>query len=136
MNTLPKEIILHHIIPYTYSPQPKNLLEDIRNFSYTLNLISNIYYNRWIVFFHGDNPQDRNWLINDIHRFINQFNISILEFWNRKFKINNNLSIGTYLSLFSKYNKTPVESQIRIYWSIFTIEERYTFIKIYGNSGL
>ena len=44
MNTIPFDIIINNIIPYTYNPQPKKLLEDIRNY-YTIRskLIKDIY---------------------------------------------------------------------------------------------
>ena len=38
--------ITHLIIPYTYSYQSKDLLNDIRSYSYTLNSVHN-YYNKW-----------------------------------------------------------------------------------------
>jgi hypothetical protein len=44
MNNIPFDIIINNIIPYTYNPQPKKLLEDIRNY-YTIRskLIKDIY---------------------------------------------------------------------------------------------
>jgi hypothetical protein len=32
MEKIPVDIIINHIIPYTYFSQPKNLLEDITNY--------------------------------------------------------------------------------------------------------
>ena len=41
--------ITHLIIPYTYSYQSKDLLNDIRSYSYTLNSVHN-YYNKWFPY--------------------------------------------------------------------------------------
>ena len=64
------EDILYKIISYSYSPQPKELLEDIRDYSSTLNTVGNVYYNRWILDVGESVPEDRNWLVNDIIRYI------------------------------------------------------------------
>ena len=40
--------ITYLIIPYTYSYQSKDLLNDIRSYVYTLNIVYN-YYNRWFL---------------------------------------------------------------------------------------
>ena len=46
---LPQDII-NSIIPYTYQPQSETLLKDIRNYSKTINLIRNLYYQYWTVY--------------------------------------------------------------------------------------
>ena len=43
ISNLPTEIILNHIIPYTYSPQPKLLCKDIKTYHYTFDKITNLY---------------------------------------------------------------------------------------------
>ena len=40
--------ITYLIIPYTYSYQSKDLLNDIRSYVYTLNIVNN-YYDRWFL---------------------------------------------------------------------------------------
>ena len=45
---LPREIV-DHILQYTYMPQPLGLLEDIRDYSSTLEMAGNVYYKRWII---------------------------------------------------------------------------------------
>ena len=68
--------IINKIFSYYYSPQPKELLEDIENYTKSLNIIEKIYYDFWI----GNWPQaflpapgqDKDWLINDIFAFANK----------------------------------------------------------------
>ena len=43
LRKLPEEIIRQEIIPYTYSPQSKELLADIRSFFVDWNIIDNAY---------------------------------------------------------------------------------------------
>ena len=43
ISNLPTEIILNHIIPYTYSPQPNLLCKDIKTYHYTFGKITNLY---------------------------------------------------------------------------------------------
>lgn len=71
MNKLPLEVIREHIIPYTYSPQNNELLDDIKSFYIVRNLLLNIYYYRWKEAFNYEENADLNWLDNDIGRFFN-----------------------------------------------------------------
>jgi len=43
LQLLPLDIVINHIIPYTYEIQPKTLLQDIRSYSSDLDLIHNYY---------------------------------------------------------------------------------------------
>ena len=69
MENLPIEIIKEHIIPFTYCPQPKELLEDIVSFYNTREYLINTYKNRWSEFADED-PNE--WLENDIIRYLNE----------------------------------------------------------------
>jgi hypothetical protein len=42
--------ITYLIIPYTYSYQSKDLLNDIRSYVYTLNIV-NDYYDKWFLIY-------------------------------------------------------------------------------------
>jgi hypothetical protein len=42
--TIPLDIFINHIIPYTYAKIDVNLLNDIRNFIFDYNMIINYYY--------------------------------------------------------------------------------------------
>jgi len=113
IDKLPFEVVFNHIIPYTYSPQPKILLEDIRDYVYTFNLISSVYYNRWIVFWGEEENEDKHWLCNDIYRFVDDFNIRLLSSRNIKIKTMNISRI--YWSIFTPYERSKM---IYEYWGI------------------
>jgi len=75
LKKLPTDVI-NKIFSYYYSPQSKELLDDIKNYSKSLKIIEKIYYDFWI----GNWPQpfspapgqDKDWLINDIICFTNK----------------------------------------------------------------
>lgn len=44
MNKLPRDIIINHIIPYTYSIQNNLLQHDIKTYVFTLNYLNKVYF--------------------------------------------------------------------------------------------
>lgn len=44
---IPYYVVHRHIIPYTYLPQSKELLQDIRNYTQDIKLIEDTYYTRY-----------------------------------------------------------------------------------------
>ena len=61
LQRLSDDIIINHIIPYTYEKQPNQLLQDIRSYSADLDLIENYY-----IF-----QMNEIILLNDLVRFCN-----------------------------------------------------------------
>ena len=43
LQRIPMDVMINHILPYTYEPQPKTLLQDIKNFVEDFNLVENCY---------------------------------------------------------------------------------------------
>ena len=43
LNKVPMDVIMNHILPYTYLPQPLNLMEDVRSFSADYSILENAY---------------------------------------------------------------------------------------------
>lgn len=85
IDKLPMDIVLH-IIHYTYNFQNKHLLDDIKNYSESKTILSNYYYNYWIIFIQSQEPQDKYWLINDLFAYANNYNATMYgygeEFYN------------------------------------------------------
>jgi hypothetical protein len=71
MKRLPFDVIFFNIIPYTYNLQNKQLLHDIVNYRETKSILLQLYYNFWISQGQHDEPEDKNWLINDIYAYAN-----------------------------------------------------------------
>ena len=128
---LPQDII-NSIIPYTYQPQSEILLQDIRNYSKTINLIRNLYYQYWTVY-KGYSEIEGKWqLINDIERYANNDVPTMLSFidkfrhiWFRNFTLNNNDEFDNFIEKFV-LKSTP--TQINMFWGILIPQERHEFI--------
>jgi hypothetical protein len=134
---LPQDI-MYHIIPYTYQLQPNVIMNDIKNYKETKELIVSLYYNYWIVNFEEAEPEDKYWLINDLVLLINNdqatMNGYVENFYNI-FRRNQCLqsceSINNYVS---NLETKPVTTQINIIWSLLTPKERTEFLVSFQES--
>lgn len=132
--------IINHIIPYTYSIQPRELLEDIRSYSDTKESIENIYYDLWFkddLWFEedGDEIVDKCWLINDLFAFANDYNPTIFGFVDSFYNIfSRNIMLKKDFekinNFIGKLENESIEKQINIFWGLFNMEERMDFIDI------
>lgn len=122
------EDIQRKILTYYWTPQPKVLLDDIKNYHESLYLIKQIYKN---YINGGVNNED--WLINDIHRWLNNDNPT-MHGYIEKFK--QTIQRYPYYHLIAKdivsyieiIGKTSVQKEIQIFWGLFTPKERCLFI--------
>lgn len=130
---LPMDIVLQ-IIPYTYHLQNKDLLADIKNYIETKTLLSDYYYNYWIIFMQSHELQDKYWLINDIFAYTNNYNPTmngyVEQFYNifkRNTFLQTNQDIDRYIL---NLEKKDVRSQINVFLGLLTLQERKEFIGI------
>jgi len=128
-NKLPAE--LHrHILSYTYSPQPKYLLEDIRNYHATLRIVKDMYNNSGTS--ENDDEAD-NWIINDMYGWLNNDTPTMNGYVDNFIRT---IHRYPYYHLFDKnidniiyiLGKNPANNEIRILWGLLTPTERQTFI--------
>jgi hypothetical protein len=133
IQSLPEHIKLH-ILSYSYSPQPKCLLLDIKNYFATHVIIHNYYYemHKWEL--NAEENANLNWLINDLLGYSNNnrpLNAGYVDFFytimQRHFMLQNksNERIDNVLS--NLHNKM-VTSKINILWGLYTPHERIRFI--------
>jgi hypothetical protein len=128
---LPDDIIINHIIPYTYSPQPNKLLCDIRSYVHDYGYIDNMYlydYNYAI-------------LLNDLLMYCNNRKQPIYEMESRfalilfrNFKLSKyNSAELQYFVYFRFYKNTPNAEQqkIKFLWGLMNQSERTDFINTY-----
>ncbi len=124
---LPIDIILK-IIPYTYNLQNKNLLCDIINFKELKTSLLELYHKRWIIEAQGYPNEDKDWLINDIFGYANNYNAGMYgyidNFYNI-FKRNIFLKLNEHVDNYV-YNLEGknVSSQINIFLGLLTVNER------------
>lgn len=126
-------IVRFHIIPYTYEPQPESLMQDIRNYRETSQLIRNIYHYIHIIMRAEEEPEDQNWLINDLFGYGNNgvpTGVAYIDhfrhIWFRNYSIPMNDAFDHFIRL---YEKKSVSTQINMFWGILTISERALFIQ-------
>jgi hypothetical protein len=137
IHRLPNEI-QHIILSYTYSPQSKNLLEDIVNYSetkeYLYQLIEEVeaqanYY------FTSAKDEIHNEICNFIYYYLCDGTIQMVHiyFWRRYFMhgIYNSHDISNYI--IDKLSNYSIDYQINFIWGLLVPEERYAFLDYYIN---
>ena len=118
---LPLDIILQ-IIPYTYNLQNKNLLNDIINYKETHTLLSELYNKYWIIDQQSEDPEeDKNWLINDIIAYANNYNATMNGYTDNFYNI---LKRNIKEIDIDKIEKKSVKTQINIFLGLLTGAER------------
>lgn len=134
---LPQDII-GHIIPYTYQLQPNVIMNDIKNYKETKELIVSLYYNYWIVNFEEAEPEDKYWLINDLVLFINNDQATMYGYVENFYNIfRRNQYLQSYESInnyVSNLETKPVDTQINILWSLLIPKERTEFLVSFQES--
>ena len=127
INKLPIEII-NSIISYTYNPQSKILLEDIENYHNTKQKVFEIYYYNYIIYLQSLEPEDKNWLINDIIRYTNEncptmyrYTDKFYNIWYRNPELKTQNDINNHIL---RIEKKCVYTQINLFWGILNPIER------------
>ena len=132
LSFLPVEII-NIIIPYTYQLQSKLLTRDIESFYTTRLAVQDLYHYQYVVVFGEPEPSDRDWLINDIFGLSNQYfptiNGYVDYFYNLFFRNRFLKTREDVLRYIQKTETKEVNTQINIFWGLFSIEERNIFLK-------
>jgi hypothetical protein len=125
MNKLPKEL-LFKIMSYTYEIQDKSMLEDIRSFHESRQIIYAIYLEKWG---YSINEHHADWIINDIGIFMND-NIPSMFGYCKKCKdiIHRNPFVKNAEKYILCTEVKHVDSQINIFLGLFTSKERNEFI--------
>ena len=132
INRLPLDIVLQ-IIPYTYHLQNKNLLDDIINYNETKKLLFELYHKHWIIERQSLDPEeDKNWLINDIFAYANDYNATMYGYVDNFYNIfKRNICLQTNEKIY-KYvydlEKKEVVTQINIFLGLLTMKERNDII--------
>lgn len=132
---LPQE--LHrHVLSYTYSPQPKDLLDDIRSFHTSLYVIKEIYRCNKTIFAGDDNAPTwvEDWIINDLYGWLND-DMAVMYGFREKFV--NLIQRNPYYALFTRWTTEEIilllgmksgESELRIFWGLLNPNQRQKFI--------
>ena len=119
------------ILSYTYSCQPRHLLDDIRDYITSLENTKEYYFSKYMVepedFYY---KTDLVWLLDDINEYIstNIFQLNNYEFWRRSYMLRNSTEDDiNYYVTFTFYKK-EIEIQINFLWGLLTPSERADII--------
>ena len=128
---LPKEIV-YKIRFLTYKIQDRMLLRDIKLY-YTSNMfLRNLYYMRIIVRENMPEPEDKNWLINDIYAFLNNgqalMHGYIDDFYKVMMRRKRLKTKKQVIRFIEKLDNKPVSNQINFFLSIMNNYERIQLI--------
>ena len=125
---LPLELI-YKIMSYILKPQPKELMEDIRNYHFYKDLGLKIYKNRF------NEEEYKNWFTNDIGGYLNEdkaimnglvdkFYDTFRRLYQLRDKEKKNI-VYCYLS----YVKKSADSELNFLWGLMKPNERIEMIK-------
>ena len=114
-----EKVIQHVLLPFTYCPQPKELVYDIRSYVADYRIIENVY-----VFNFNDNI-----LMTDLVNFCVNQDFSLQQ----KRLLGNLTSVDMYLQTgyFRNTNMDNHERRARLLWGLLTREQRTEFINEY-----
>ena len=137
---LPLDII-SYIITFTYKIQNQILLDDILNFHNSKLHILQIYHQIWIINFRKKEPEEKQWFIEDVLMFINNYknlhlgnDEALYKIFYRNPFFNSRNSIKKYIINLRNKNLTNknIDTQINILWGLLLVKERNMFIKNYS----
>jgi hypothetical protein len=130
---LPMEII-YIIFVYLRQPQSAILLDDILSYSKTISVITNKYFEKWIVERQSEKDEDINWLENDLMRYANEnvptgicLTPKFVEIMNRLYAVKNRKKKSFYKYVYS--NRITAKTRANILWGLCKPEERDEFIQ-------
>lgn len=124
------------ILSYTQLLQPDSLLTDIASFYAKKAQFTEIYYNRWVINYGRLEPEDSDWLSNDLISYANDFQPTsngivpnMIEKWRKLFLLRD--KDAQYITdainpLILNKAVTP-SKQINTFLGIFTPDERDQF---------
>ncbi len=130
LQILPKEIV-SKIRFMAHKPQKRKMLSDIKNYNIINKYLRNMYYMRIIVRENLIEPEDKNWLVNDLWAFLNKnrplmhgYINEIYEFFKRRKNIYTRKQVISFINIM---DKKDVSTQINVYLAMMNNYERIKF---------
>ena len=130
---IPTCIILK-ILSYTYKFQPKDLLDDIKNYYKTKKYLLDTYYKIYSRNYRIAISDSYDWLVCDLYRYLNSYisienelNMKISDIYSRYFIKKKKVNIDQYIKII--YRKCNNKSELNRLIGIMYKEERIKFIK-------
>ena len=128
IDRLPFDVIVNHILPYTYNPQPKNLLLDIRSYVNDYALVESVYitqYNEFVLL--HDLKKYCGAYLNPYFGMNNNFYSILRRHVNIIYQSEETL-INTVRNNFQRNLEINTERKVKFVWGLLTPTERTDFI--------
>lgn len=130
INKLPIELI-YYIQKFSYNCPPKELLQDIKQFNSSLELLNTYYFNYWLTL--DSDTEYLDWILNDLLCYSNNYKAMMYSyeelFYNIFMKLKLVNSKNNVINFIKYYEKLSVKAQINILWGLFSYDQRLDFIK-------
>jgi hypothetical protein len=156
-STLPEDIMINHIMPFLYRPQPKNLMKDVQNYvvtyenirEYTKRVVNDRFFLEEYVLEEYGMPLDvllleqsepeifeqhlsdmsiRWFYFKLIHNNVYNF----VEIWNSRLLCQDRKTRGL---LHSNFHRKPVSKQFRVLWALLKPKERANLFETVIQNG-
>jgi len=128
MKRIPEDVIMHHIIPYSYKTQKKELLQDIHDYTNSIQKLLYIYDN--IYAYEYDLEKVQNYLLTNMLWYFKFTKFTgFYDIFRRCYSFRNytNVEVNTYFQ--TGFTYLSFEKQIYLFWGLLTVEERDEFYK-------
>ena len=131
---LPDDIV-RYILPFTYSYQTPELIEDIRSFYSDRKLVKDCYYNRWLIYLTNSPFEDVEWMANDIVIYANSdqatmwgYHDTFFDICSRSFSLDSQEKQREFIRIILEKSMKSVRL-FNVVWGLLFPEERQAFIQ-------
>jgi hypothetical protein len=140
MNRIPEDIIINHILPFTYRLQPRELLRDIKTFVEDFSLVEQYYTDdfntvfllRDLITFGTKNTEVclniTNKLTEIMRRYFSYKKLDDTTMFSKVHRLSHFSFVFIKASIMSNKTRLLVKRYIRFLWGLMTVEERTRFI--------
>lgn len=128
IDRLPFDVIVNHILPYTYNPQPKNLLLDIRSYVNDYAFVESFYMTQYNEFV----------LLHDLKKYCGAYLPPYCGMYNNFYSIlrrhlgiknqSEAALINMVMNNFQRNLEINTERKVKFVWGLLTPTERTDFI--------
>ena len=131
---LPDDIV-RYILPFTYSYQTPELIEDIQSFIKDRKTVEDWYRYKWAIYLYNSPSEDVDWMANDIIIYANSDQATMLgyhdHFYNigsRSFSLDSQEKQHRFIHAIVQNYVKPMRC-FNVIWGLLIPEERLVFIR-------
>lgn len=131
---LPDDIV-RYILPFTYSYQTPELIEDIQSFTKDRKTVEDWYRYKWAIYLYNSPSEDVDWMANDIIIYANSDQATMLgyhdRFYNigsRSFSLDSQEKQHRFIHAIVQNCVKPMRC-FNVIWGLLIPEERLVFIR-------